>query len=77
MENSHPFHGSHRFTYRDPFVDDSFGGTSLSSLPMPVETTSTATRGAFVCRAHCGIGECPSGAADSPGATRSEDRLTT
>src|SRR5262245_47631983 len=40
---------------------------------MPVETTSTtygtltATRGALVCPAHCGIGEYPSGAADSPG----------
>ena len=25
--------GSYRFIYRDPFEDDSFGGTSLSSLP--------------------------------------------
>src|SRR5262245_44946228 len=40
---------------------------------MPVATTSasygtlTATRGAFVCPAHCGMGEYPSGAAEPAG----------
>ena len=30
---SHLIWGRYLFTYRDPFEDDSFGGTSLSSLP--------------------------------------------